>query len=394
MSNPPVPVILSDLAIPKPSIPSIASLKQRHKPIAIFSDFDGTIFHQDTGHILFDNHGCGPEKREYLDGAIGKELSFRKASEIMWGSLNVTLEDALVTLKKNLVIDKDFRAFFAYCQEHDIPFSVISAGIKPLLRAALDEFLGTELSSQINIVSNDGEISADGSSWKPIWRHDSELGHDKAKSVIEFRESVTGVQPLIVFIGDGVSDLAAASQADIIFARRGLKFEEYCIEHRFPYVPYDSFADILVDIRALVRGNEYHDPNGTVSPSEVNSPSSVSINEEAGVAPSAPPAPSAAVNATSAAAAAGAIGTSNTPPPPHATPTSALSGIPSHFTQPATTTPLDPIKFAAKESYFATHDERLATTDASVPNTEEEPPRPQYIRNHSIGTPPSTAVGK
>jgi 2,3-diketo-5-methylthio-1-phosphopentane phosphatase len=214
---------------------------------------------QDTGHILFDNHGCGVEDRERLDKSIGKEMSFRKASEEMWGSLNVTLDDALKTLRKNLVIDKGFASFFRFCDTHNIPFSVISAGIKPLLRAALDEFLGKEASAHVNIVSNEGEISEDGSSWKPIWRHDSELGHDKAKSVIEFRESVIGVQPLIVFIGDGVSDLAAASQADVIFARRGLKFEDYLIEHRIPYIPYDSFADIQKDVRNLVKGNEYHD---------------------------------------------------------------------------------------------------------------------------------------
>lgn len=37
--------------------------------------------------------------------------------------------------------------------------------------------------------------------------------------------------PLIVFIGDGVSDLPAAREADVLFARRGLRLEEYCQEN-------------------------------------------------------------------------------------------------------------------------------------------------------------------
>lgn len=53
-----------------------------------------------------------------------------------------------------------------------------------------------------------------------------------------------GTIPLIVFIGDGVSDLPAARQADVLFARRGLHLEEYCRENDIPYIPFDTFADI------------------------------------------------------------------------------------------------------------------------------------------------------
>lgn len=57
--------------------------------------------------------------------------------------------------------------------------------------------------------------------------------------------------PLIVFIGDGVSDLAAAREADVLFARRGLRLEEYCIEHGIPYTPFDSFADVKREVEAI-----------------------------------------------------------------------------------------------------------------------------------------------
>ena len=53
-----------------------------------------------------------------------------------------------------------------------------------------------------------------------------------------------GTIPLIVFIGDGVSDLPAAREADVLFARRGLRLEEYCQENNISYIPFDTFADI------------------------------------------------------------------------------------------------------------------------------------------------------
>lgn len=215
---------------------------------------------QDTGHILFDAHGCGAERRNILDEQIKSgERSFREVSEEMWGSLSVPFEDGFTVMEKSLEIDPDFQTFHKYCVTNSIPFNVISAGLKPVLRKVLDSFLGEEDSSRIEIVANEAEIV--GENWKPIWRHDTELGHDKALSIAEAREEAKlqcedGTIPLIVFIGDGVSDLPAARQADVLFARRGLRLEEYCIENKIAYIAFDTFKDIQREIEALRKEDE------------------------------------------------------------------------------------------------------------------------------------------
>ncbi|OJD30616.1 uncharacterized protein BKCO1_580007 [Diplodia corticola] len=229
-----------------------ASIGTKRK-IICFSDFDGTIFMQDTGHILFNNFGCGSERRELLDKQITSgERSFRDVSEEMWGSLTVPFDDGFELMKGALDIDKDFKAFHDFCLNNNIPFNIISAGLKPVLKRALDHFIGEEAASNIEIVANDATISAEGR-WQPVWRHDCELGHDKAKSIQTYREgaaleSEDGTIPLIIFIGDGVSDLPAAREADVLFARRGLRLEEYCQEHNITYTPFDSFADIQREV--------------------------------------------------------------------------------------------------------------------------------------------------
>lgn len=227
-------------------------------PLTAQIDFDGTIFMQDTGHILFDAHGCGSERREALDAQIKSgERSFRDVSEEMWGSLKVPFEDGFEVMEKTLEIDPDFQHFHQFCINNNIPFNVISAGLKPVLRKVLDSFLGAEESKHIEIVANDAEIKDDGSEWKPVWRHDNELGHDKALSIAEAREEAElacedGTIPLIVFIGDGVSDLPAARQAEVLFARKGLRLEEYCIENKISYIPFDTFADIEKEIKKIM----------------------------------------------------------------------------------------------------------------------------------------------
>ncbi|KAJ9618713.1 hypothetical protein H2203_008917 [Taxawa tesnikishii (nom. ined.)] len=216
--------------------------------VILYLDFDGTIFMQDTGHILFNAFGCGSEKRQVLDQQIHSgERSFR--------------DNGFEAMKEALEIDPDFQTFHTFCLNNKIPFNVISAGLKPVLRSVLDHFLGEEASSNIDIVANDADISEDGSNWKPIWRHDTELGHDKALSINEYKdaaklESEDGTIPMIVFIGDGVSDLPAAREADVLFARRGLRLEEYCIEHKLPYIPFDTFADIQREVIKIAKVDE------------------------------------------------------------------------------------------------------------------------------------------
>ncbi|KAK4195082.1 HAD-like domain-containing protein [Triangularia verruculosa] len=264
ISPPPAPASKAgDAAVPTSS---------KKRKMVCFSDFDGTIALQDTGHILFNTYGCGSKKRELLDAQINSgERTFKDVSEEMWGSLNVPFEDGFELMAQELKMDPGFAGFHRFCVREEIPFHVISAGLKPVLRRVLDEFLGEEESARIGIVANEAEIKEDGSEWRPVWRHGgSELGHDKAVSMKEARrevnrevagrklESGEGEEevPLIVFIGDGVSDLPAAREADVLFARKGLRLEGYCVEHGIKYLPFDSFADIQGKLEEILKEDE------------------------------------------------------------------------------------------------------------------------------------------
>ncbi|KAF3760940.1 putative 2,3-diketo-5-methylthio-1-phosphopentane phosphatase [Cryphonectria parasitica EP155] len=254
----PAATIPAPIAVKEPA--NLAGVLNKKRKIICFSDFDGTIFMQDTGHVLFDRFGCGSKRRDILDEQIKTgERSFREVSEEMWGSLNVPFDDGFEVMEESLDIDPDFRSFHKFCLDNEIPFNVISAGLKPVLRKVLDTFLGEEQSKHIDIVANDADINQDGSEWKVLWRHDTELGHDKALSIQEARAAAEadlagddGTIPLIVFIGDGVSDLPAARQADVLFARRGLRLEEYCVENDISYIPFDTFAGIQTELESIM----------------------------------------------------------------------------------------------------------------------------------------------
>lgn len=69
-----------------------------------FIDFDGTIFLQDTGHVLFDSHGCGTETRKMLSRQIKSgERPFKEVFAEMWGSLNVNFHASLGAVQQSLI---------------------------------------------------------------------------------------------------------------------------------------------------------------------------------------------------------------------------------------------------------------------------------------------------
>jgi len=257
----PTPIVEKKMnARPQLARSSTANMGTKRK-IVCFSDFDGTIFFQDSGHQLFDNFGCGPDRRAVLAKQLEEgDRTFREISDELYSSLNVPFDDGFEVMKTGLDMDPDFKTFHEFCVNNNIPFNVISAGLKPMLRKVLDHFIGEDASKHIQIVANDVKITENehGHSWEAVWKHDSDLGHDKALSMQEARamaelEADNGTIPMIVFIGDGVSDLPAAREADVLFARRGLKLEEYCIENSIKYIPFDTFADIQKEIMRLAK---------------------------------------------------------------------------------------------------------------------------------------------
>ncbi|KAK4168836.1 HAD-like protein [Cladorrhinum sp. PSN259] len=234
--------------------PSKSSQGQKRK-ILIFSDFDGTIALQDTGHLLFDSpYGCGEQRRTLLDEQIKSgQRTFKDASAEMYASLNIPFEDGFELMSSQLTLDPGFTGFHKFCLGNNIPFHLISAGLKPVLRKVLDEFWGEEESAKINVVANGVEVSGQGK-WKAIWRDGEsgcDSGHDKAKSI---KHEV--IMRLIVFIGDGVSDLPAAREADVLFARKGLRLEGFCVEHEIKYTPFDSFQDIQKVLEGIIKEDE------------------------------------------------------------------------------------------------------------------------------------------
>lgn len=61
--------------------------------------------------------------------------------------------------------------------------------------------------------------------------------------------------PLLFYCGDGVSDLSAAKETDLLFAKHGKDLITYCNRENIPYTEFNSFEDIFSKITKIVEAN-------------------------------------------------------------------------------------------------------------------------------------------
>ncbi|KAI1789215.1 HAD-like domain-containing protein [Ganoderma leucocontextum] len=232
----------------------------KDKKFVVLSDWDGTITTRDSNDYMTDELGFGPEKRRQgnLDILSGK-VTFRDAFREMLESISAnghSFEFCKEELKKNIVLDAGFKDFYRYCKEHDVPVVIISSGMAPIIRAVLSNLIGEEDSKAIEIVSNEADVHENGT-WSIKYRHPtSGFGHDKSQAILPYRDLPE--PPLILFFGDGVSDMSAAKHADVLFVKEKAGGENdlaaYCNREGIPHILFADFGRALGVVSAIVEG--------------------------------------------------------------------------------------------------------------------------------------------
>lgn len=199
----------------------------------MFVDFDGTITDIDTFDALL-RDAVTDDISEAIDAALVEgRLTLREALARQAAYIRKSKLEALAFLEANAVVDPHFAPFVAAARAHGAEVRVVSSGIGPIIVEAL-----ARAGVDVPVFANDVDFAAAG--WTIEFIDESANGHDKAARVREARGS--GVPT--VFIGDGMSDFAAAHEADRCFAKIGRALVSYCRAHRIDCTPFASFAEI------------------------------------------------------------------------------------------------------------------------------------------------------
>ncbi|MGA2391820.1 MAG: MtnX-like HAD-IB family phosphatase [Candidatus Lustribacter sp.] len=201
--------------------------------LAVFVDFDGTITDVDTFDALV-RAVAGDAAWEAIDGPlVAGRITLREALARQAAAVGLSRAETLAFMEANARVDPAFGPFVAAVRAHGGAIRVVSSGIAPVIHDAL-----ARAGVEVDVIANDVDFAAGG--WTMSFVDASDNGHDKAAHVRAARASGRRT----VYIGDGISDFAAALEADVRFAKKGRALEAYCRARGVACEPFESFSTI------------------------------------------------------------------------------------------------------------------------------------------------------
>ncbi|KAA8644567.1 putative Phosphoserine phosphatase [Aspergillus tanneri] len=228
--------------------------------IIFFTDFDGTITLQDSNDFLTENLGYGRARREQVnDDILEGRISFRDAFRDMLDSIKAPYDECIEVLLKNIKMDPYFLEFYNWAKENNVPIVIMSSGMIPIIRALMEKFLGQALDDHLHIVANsvesrDGkDINTEGG-WQIKYHDDSHFGHDKSLEIKPYAAMPASERPTLLYAGDGVSDASAASETDLLFAKKGKDLVTICKRQGRPFTVFEDWRSILATSKDILSG--------------------------------------------------------------------------------------------------------------------------------------------
>jgi len=217
--------------------------------LRVFVDFDGTVARADVGNVFFRMFGgerCTELVRAYRAGGLSAEECFRREMECI-GSADPAALEAFVRAQE---ITPGFPELVQFCRTHAIRCSIVSDGLDFYIRGMLAR-MGLE---ELPVVSNrvvwhpDGDGRVKGSVIFPHANAECDRCGCCKRNVLL---NGSGEEDVIVYAGDGFSDMCPVEYADIVFARDEL--QRYCQHNNISYYLFDSLNDVADRLAQLLR---------------------------------------------------------------------------------------------------------------------------------------------
>ena len=153
----------------------------------------------------------------------------RETFQEMLDSINASFPKCVQLLCENIKLDPYFKDFYHWAKANGVPVIVLSSGMEPIIRALLVQLVGSE-ADDIPIISNEvvdreGKTKDQEGGWTIRFHDESGFGHDKSLTIRpytkHFVDRPNEERPTMFYAGDGVSDLSAARETDLLFAKKG-----------------------------------------------------------------------------------------------------------------------------------------------------------------------------
>lgn len=241
--------------------------RSREYPPAVICDFDGTTAVENVAELLFERLGDGPSWMQLREDAREKKIGFKQYQEGAFRSIGASKEAMQSLVKGEVTLRPYFKDLWRYCRGRGIRMAILTVGLDFYVDALLERE-GLEDVPRYAVNTHFGPMGItfeypytwDGSG-ASSFGDCREWGNCKCSVLRKYRKGGHS----ILYVGDGRSDLCAASTADWVFARGQLP--QLCRENQVPYTEFRDFRDVihgLEDLLAHAPGAESWAPSAVL----------------------------------------------------------------------------------------------------------------------------------
>ena len=174
-------------------------------------------------------------------------------------SITTPYSECIQFLVDNIQLDPYFKEFFQWGLQNNVPVVVLSGGMEPIIKALLKALVGPD-AEKMQVIGNyvkarPGKSIDDVGGWQIDFRHpESGHGHDKSVELRQYSSLPKDIRPTMFYAGDGVSDLSAAKETDLLFAKKGHDLIRYCVREDVPFNVFEDWSSILATTKDIVNG--------------------------------------------------------------------------------------------------------------------------------------------
>ena len=205
------------------------------KPLVVFCDFDGTITERDMVVSICETF-CPPAWKDVARSILDRTKTVKEGVAELFAMIPSSKKDAIITYAAEVVRYRaGFQEFLAFCRKNGLRFIVCSGGIDFFVEPLLKPFK--------NMIDRIVSIPSDFSGETIRLRHThacDSCGTCKVKIMQDYPATTS------LLIGDSITDLHGATQANRVYARDRLK--GYLDQEKIAYKPFETFHDIIADL--------------------------------------------------------------------------------------------------------------------------------------------------
>ena len=214
--------------------------------LVFVSDFDGTISKRDFFAYVTQEILTPSDMKPWYEYKSGL-ITHVEALNRIFNKIRMSVQD-FDKFIDTIEIEEYFEKTVFFCNDNQIDFYVVSAGADYYINRILGNL---NLLDKVEIITNPSKYSQDrGLELFPVDKSHELYDLDLGISKKSFVQNLQAEGYKVIFAGDGMPDIAAASVADIVFAKDYLI--ELCEKDNLKYNKFMSYQDIYNFLKTVI----------------------------------------------------------------------------------------------------------------------------------------------